>query len=90
MHALIQVCHCLDFHSSVPLTSVAYLYADMNRETVIARKSLPIIIGQLQHTTLANLAIPVLYNICFDYGDVQTPGSTVKSLIWFQNQRSKR
>lgn len=81
MHAPIQVRHRLRFHSSVSNTSFAYLYADMNRETVVARKSLPIIVEQLQHTPLANLAIPVLYNICFDYGDVQIPVSTLKLLI---------
>lgn len=46
------------------------LYLDTNRESVVSQGFILPIISQLQNDSLANLAIPVLYNICKDYGKV--------------------
>lgn len=42
--------------------------ADTNRELVVSQRVLPSIIKKLENDSLANLAVPVLYNICIDYG----------------------
>lgn len=44
------------------------LLIDVNRERVISRDYLPFIVMQLQTDSLADFAIPVLFNICVDYG----------------------
>lgn len=41
---------------------------DTNRESVVSQGFILPIIRQLQNDSLASLAIPVLYNICIDYG----------------------
>lgn len=43
---------------------------DANRESVVSQEFLLPIIKQLRNDSLANLVIPVLYNICVDYGRV--------------------
>ena len=42
--------------------------ADENRQRLIERDSLRSIIVKLDNINLTSVAIPVLYNICFDYG----------------------
>jgi hypothetical protein len=42
--------------------------ADENRARVVAANSLPLIIFQLKDASLLPFVIPVLYNICIDYG----------------------
>ncbi|MCJ1265580.1 hypothetical protein MMC22_005460 [Lobaria immixta] len=44
---------------------------DSNRESVVSQEFLLPIIKQLQNDSLANLVIPVLYNICVDYEPAQ-------------------
>lgn len=41
---------------------------DPNRESVVSQGFILPITKQLQNDTLAKLVIPVLYNICIDYG----------------------
>jgi len=48
------------------------IQADENRARVVALNSLPSIILQLKDTSLLPFAIPVLYNICIDYGKTVT------------------
>ncbi len=69
MHAPTQVC----------LNTIYAVYSghdlinmdlDTNRECVVSRGFILPIIKQLQNESLAELALPVLYNICVDYGRV--------------------
>lgn len=41
---------------------------DENRARVVASNCMPLIITQLSDTNLLAFAIPVLYNVCVDYG----------------------
>ena len=42
--------------------------ADENRARVVAANYLPSVIRHLSDTSLLPFVIPVLYNICIDYG----------------------
>ncbi|TVY36666.1 hypothetical protein LOCC1_G006584, partial [Lachnellula occidentalis] len=48
---------------------------DENRGRVVASNYIPLIIHQLKDTSLLPFAIPVLYNICMDFGPAQLQAS---------------
>lgn len=55
---------------SQPISLTPLTFVDENRARVVASSCLPSIILQLQDTSLLPFAIPVLYNICIDYGEL--------------------
>lgn len=57
-----------------PMSSTRLTFTDENRARVVESNYLPSIILQLQDTSLIPFAIPVLYNICIDYGELKSFG----------------
>lgn len=56
------------------MQQVRLICVDENRARVVNSSYLPSIILQLKDTSLLPFAIPVLYNICIDYGKSLSPG----------------
>ena len=53
---------------------------DDNRAKVVERNSMPVIIALLEDNELLVFGIPVLYNICVDYG-MSTRGKIQRMLL---------
>ena len=65
---------CWYGYSSILCVSRQYWpFLDKNRARVVSGNYLPILISQLDNTSLLPFAIPVLYNICIDYGKSEIP-----------------
>ena len=57
------------FPASFIVLMFLILWQDSNRESVVSQEVLPSIINNLENDGLAKLVVPVLYNICVDYGE---------------------
>jgi hypothetical protein len=61
--------------------NILLTFQDENRSRVITSNYLPSIILQLKETSLLPFVIPVLFNICVDYG--RTPKLTCRAITNF-------
>lgn len=56
------------------------IHLDENRARLVATNYMPSLILQLNDSSLIPFAIPVLYNICVDYGKFRTLGELLIAL----------
>lgn len=61
----------------------------MNRQRVVSRNGLPHIIRCLQDVSLIDVAVPVLFNICTDFGQVHRRPCLLQFADNLKNPHSK-
>jgi hypothetical protein len=76
--ALTQVCSC-DMHLGIALLT-KYNNVDENRQIVVEGSYTLPIIRHFLNPELVHVAIPVIYNICMDYGEKNPPVSKTMAI----------
>ena len=65
-------------------------FIDQNRQRAVADGMILPIINQLRDSRLTETAIPVLYNICNDYGTASDRTWTLQQLMHVQNRHKNK